>query len=74
MTTTATVGDGYVEIVGLTLDEIWTIAHEDSYEFEGRAYVPMLSFIEQGTVATPVLYLSDRFCDADAFGPAVASA
>lgn len=50
--------NGSVEILGPTLDEIWAIAHLDLVTYGGREYVPMLSFIEEGPVGTPVLYLA----------------
>lgn len=50
--------NGSVEILGPTLDEIWATAHLDSVTYEGRVYVPCLSFIEEGPVGTPVLYLA----------------
>ncbi|KQM36845.1 hypothetical protein [Microbacterium sp. Leaf203] len=53
--------DGAVEIRGLSLDEIWGIAHRETYMHDGREFVPMLSYREVGSVAEPVLYLSRDF-------------
>lgn len=53
-----TLPDGAVEIRGLSLEEIWEIAHSDSFIYDGRDYVPMLSYLEEGPVGEPVLYLS----------------
>lgn len=49
---------GAVQVRGYSLEEIWDIAHQETFVHEDVSYVPMLSFIEEGPEGEPVLYLS----------------
>lgn len=53
-----TLASGAVQVRGYSLEEIWAIAHQETFIHEDVSYVPMLSFIEEGSEGEPVLYLS----------------